>query len=131
MSTPTVTSTNPLTAAREAITEAARAAGWNVYPAPPEVATLPMLVVSPGDPWAAPVTWSRTEVSLLLSASATQAGSNDAAMTALESALWQLFGLLRDVGCIIGTASQPRQVTYGQAQALTIDIAVRLHVDDE
>ena len=80
--------TNPLTAAREAITEAARAAGWNVYAAAPEVVTLPMLVISPGDPWAAPVTWSRTEVALTVSAAATQAGSNDAAVTALEEAVW-------------------------------------------
>ena len=131
MSATTLTAANPLTAARLAIAEAAAMAGWNVYSTPPEVATLPLLIISPGDPWAAPLTWTRTEVALLVTAGVTQAGSTDAAMTGLEQALWDLFAALRAIGAVAGEVSQPRQITFGQAQALCADMRVRLHVDDD
>lgn len=121
---------NPLTDARNAVTDLLRGNGFNVYPAPPEVLTHPAIVVSAGDPWAEPVTWSRTRVGLVVSVAATQAGSNDSAYASVEQGAWLVLALLRDIGQP-GPLSVPHQITVGQSEVLMVDIAVTVQVDDE
>lgn len=120
---------NPLTDARIAVRDLLRGKGYNVYPAPPEVLTHPAIIVSAGDPWAAPITYSRTQVGLVVSVAATQAGSTDAAYESIEGGVWDVLALLRTISQV-GAMSVPRQSTVGQSEVLMVDIPITLHVDD-
>lgn len=122
---------NPLTEARQAVTDALKPlVGTNVYPAPPASITTPGAIVSPGDPWAAPVTFTRTEVRWAVTLLATQTGTNVDAFERLEELVWEAVGLLRAAGMAVGSISSIRSQRYGQTEAAALDLEVRVHVDD-
>lgn len=121
---------NPLTEARQAVTAALEAIGVHVYGAPPEQVTPPAVIIKPGDPWHGVLTYAKTQVNLDLTLLAQQAGSTSAALERMEQLAWDVRTALTAIG-IVGTTSEVRQQTFGQAQLAAADLSVTLHVTDD
>ena len=122
---------NPMTTARQALAAAIQTAipTVSVYSAAPEVATVPAILLQAGTPWARPLTYSKTELSLIATVLAVQ-GTNEAATERLEETVWAAVAAIRATGAIVTTIGTPTQQTYGPAQYAATDVAVLLHVDD-
>jgi hypothetical protein len=123
---------NPLTEARLAVADAIKAAvpGINVYSAAPEVVTAPAVLLMGGTPWARPLTYTRTEVSLTVTILATQ-GTNEDATRRLEQIVWDAVSAIRaDTGGIVGPLQGATLQTYGTAQYAAVEFDLLLHVDD-
>lgn len=123
---------NPLTEARLAVADALKPiVGTNVYAAPPASITTPGAVVLAGDPWAAPLTFTRTEVRFVVTLAAGQLGTNVDAFERLEQLVWDAVALIRAAGMAVGSVSTIRSQKYGQADVAALDLEIRVLVDDE
>jgi hypothetical protein len=126
-----VTTYNPLTEAREAVSGLLSAVpGVTVYGSPPEVVTPPCVVVTPGDPWLAALTWKQSQVTLDLAIMATMSGDNEAAYVRLEETAWAVQQALAG-SAVCGTLSAPTISTVGQAQVAQVTQTITVQVTDE
>lgn len=123
---------NPLTEARTAVQEALEAAipDVTVYGAPPETLTPPGVIITPGDPWLAPLTYTRSQVVLDLALVASVTGSNVSAYDRLEDLAWQVQVALTGKA-VLGPLGSPTLQTFGTAQAAMATQTITLHVEDE
>lgn len=122
---------NPLTEARNAITDTLKPLGVTVYPAPPASLTPPAAIVGSGAPWVEPLTFTRSTTHWVATLCATQTGENEAAYERLEGLVWSVVAALRDAGMAVEGISQVRSQRYGQAEVAAVDIEVRVDVDDQ
>ena len=122
--------TNPLTEARQAVAESLSALGFNVYAGPRQQVTTPGAVLVPGDPWSEPLTWTRTLVRWTATLCAGQLDTGESAFDRLEQMVWDAVGALRADGFAVDTVGAPRTQRFGQADLATVDVAVRVQVDD-
>lgn len=123
--------TNPLTVSRNALADALKPiVGTNVYAAPPSQIVTPAAVLMSGDPWAEPVTWTKTQVRWAVTLAAGQIGSNEDAYTQLEQLVWEVVDAVRAAGMAVGTVGGMRSQRYGQAEVAAIELEVRVQVDD-
>lgn len=121
---------NPLTEARQALEATLKPLGLNVYPAPPSSITTPAAIITAGDPWAEPITWTRTRVRWSVTITAGQLGESAAAYEHLEQLVWDLVAAVRAGGMEVGPVSSIRSQRYGQAEVAALDVEVRVSVDD-
>lgn len=101
---------NPLSEARAAVAAAAESTGLPVHATPPEVVSPPCAWITPDTQWLAPHTLAGVKVQLQLTAVVGLTGSNDAAATALEDQLWELW-----------TELQAANVQVIELDAVTLD----------
>jgi hypothetical protein len=123
---------NPLTEAREAVQGFLETAvpGVTVYGAPPEVLTPPAVIVTPGDPWLAALTWTKSQVTLELALVAAVTGSNEAAYGRLEELAWAAQVALTGKA-VLGPLGSPTLQTFGQVQAAMASQTILVTVEDE
>jgi hypothetical protein len=122
---------NPLTEARTTVQGLIQAAIPEVscYGAPPEVLTMPGVIVIPGEPWAAGRTWSKTEVALEVTLVASSLGDNEAAYERLEDLAWRVQVALLG-SAVLGPLRSPQLQTFGTAQAATATQTVLVTIED-
>lgn len=120
---------SPMTEAREALETALAPLGVTVYGAPPEVVTPPGVLIMPGEPWAAALTYGSTRVNLVMTFLAAVSGSNSSALERLESLVWDARMALEGVA-LLGESPAPRLVKVGAAELAAADLTVSISVTD-
>jgi len=122
---------SPLTEAREHVRDTLTASGFNVYPYPPDAPKLPAAWIMPADPWAEPVTLSRTNVHLLVKmVNSTDSRTRDA-LPNLEERSWQVVTSLTDKGVRVTDLRAPEVLTLGTLTVQAVEVACSVMCDDE
>jgi len=122
--------TNPLTEAREAIAASLEPLGFTVYVGPKQQATTPAAILTPGDPWSEPLTFTSSTVRWTVTLLAGQLDTGASAYDRLEEMVWTSVAKLRADGYGVDSVGAPRTQRYGQADHAACDLAVRVLVTD-
>ena len=122
---------SPLTEAREHVRDTLTASGFNVYPYPPDAPKLPAAWIQPADPWAEPVTLTRTNVHLLVKMAGTTDARTRDALVNLEERSWQVVDSLAAKGCRVTDLRAPETLTLGTLTLSVVEVGCSVMCDDE
>jgi hypothetical protein len=113
------------TAARTWVAEQLGHIDANVYLVAPETITPPAVILSPGDPWISPATYTRRAIGVTITIAVAATNLNTAALESLEA----LAITVLDTFPSAGVVSEPRVSSYAGAECLTADIPLSVTVE--